>query len=101
MDISELGFTPVGTIVALAFFVGLLWHTAKKLDNKWIPAICGAVGIVIGVIGRNTIIGFPTADPFTAAAYGFVSGIAATGVHQIYKQLSEDVHDDLKSAGGE
>ena len=89
MDITELGFTPVGTIVALAFCVGLIWHTSKKLDNKWIPALCGVVGLIIGIIGRNTIIGFPTADPFTAAAYGFVSGLAATGLHQLWKQLTE------------
>ena len=33
---------------------------------------------------------FPVADPLSAFAYGAVSGLAATGVHQIYKQLCGD-----------
>ena len=44
MDISELGFVPVAAIVALCFLVGLTWKTADKLNNKWIPIICGVVG---------------------------------------------------------
>ena len=30
---------------------------------------------------------FPAYDPITAAAVGVVSGFAATGVHQVYKQI--------------
>ena len=79
MDISELGFVPVAAIVVLCFLVGL----------------------ILGVVGRTVIDGFPATDPITAAAIGVVSGLAATGAHQIYKQLSESIEDDLKSAGGE
>ena len=54
-----------------------------------------------GTTVQLQIDGFPAVDTITAAAIGVVSGLAATGAHQIYKQLVRDVEDDLKSAGGE
>ena len=101
MDFTEYGFAPVAAIVVMAFLVGLTWKKADRLNDKWIPIVCGFVGLILGVVGRTVIDGFPATYPITAAAIGVVSGLAATGAHQIYKQLSEDVHDDLKSAGGE
>ena len=90
MDMTELGFVPVAAIVVLAFLVGLTWKKADKLNDKWIPIVCGFVGLILGVVGRTVIEGFPATDPITAAAIGVVSGLAATGAHQIYKQLSKD-----------
>lgn len=90
MDFTEMGFVPVAAIVVLSFLVGLTWKTSAKLDNKWIPIICGVVGLILGVVGRTVIEGFPATDPITAAAVGVVSGLAATGAHQIYKQLAKD-----------
>ena len=97
---DDFGFVPVAAITVLSFLVGLTWKKADRLNDKWIPTICGAVGLVLGVVGRTVIDGFPATDPITAAAIGVVSGLAATGAHQIYKQLSESVEDDLNSAGG-
>lgn len=90
MDFSELGFVPVAAIVVLAFLVGLTWKKADRLNDKWIPTVCGCVGLVLGVVGRTVIEGFPATDPITAAAIGVVSGLAATGAHQVWKQLSKD-----------
>ena len=98
---EDLGIVSVPVIVVLCLLIGKAWKTADHLDDKWIPCVCGTTGLVLGVVGRTVIDGFPATDPITAAAIGVVSGLAATGAHQIYKQLSEDVHDDLKSAGGE
>ena len=98
---DDFGFVPVAAITVLAFLVGLTWKKADKLNDKWIPVICGCVGLILGVVGRTVIEGFPATDPITAAAIGVVSGLAATGAHQIWKQLAKDAEDDLKSAGGE
>ena len=97
---SDFGFVPVAAITVLSFLVGLTWKKADRLNDKWIPIVCGFVGLILGVVGRTVIDGFPATDPITAAAIGVVSGLAATGAHQIYKQLSESTEDDLKSAGG-
>lgn len=86
---ENFGFVPVAAIVVLAFLVGYAWKTASKLNDKWIPVVCGCVGLILGIVGRNVIDGFPATDPITAAAIGVVSGLAATGAHQIYKQLTK------------
>lgn len=89
MDFTEFGFVPVAAISVLAFLIGLAWKLADKLNNKWIPVICGFVGCGLGLVGRTVIEGFPATDPITAMAIGVVSGLAATGAHQVYKQLTE------------
>lgn len=33
---------------------------------------------------------FPASDPLTAAAVGIASGLAATGMNQIYKQMKNE-----------
>lgn len=86
---ENFGFVPVAAIVVLAFLVGYAWKTASKLNDKWIPVVCGCVGLILGIVGRNVIDGFPATDPITAAAIGVCSGLAATGAHQIYKQLTK------------
>ncbi len=65
---------------------------ATPLENKWIPVICGICGAIMGYIGLKVMPGFPASDPLTAIAVGVVSGLAATGSHEIKKQLS--VKDD-------
>lgn len=101
MDISELGFVPVAAIVVICLLLGKMWKTADRLDNKWIPVVCGFTGGCLGVVAMFIVDGFPANDVLTAIAYGIVSGFAATGVHQAVKQQLDDVHDDLISAGGE
>lgn len=89
MDFEFLGFAPVLAITVLCFLGGFAWKLSP-LPDRWIPVVCGLVGLVLGVVGRTVIDGFPAADPITAAAIGVVSGLAATGAHQVYKQLVED-----------
>ena len=89
MDFEFLGFAPVLAITVLAFLLGFAWKTADKLPDKWIPCVCAVFGLVLGVVGRGVITTFPDVDPITAAAIGVVSGLAATGAHQVYKQLTK------------
>lgn len=57
------------------------------IDKKYIPVICGAFGCALGIIGMWIVPEFPANDLFSAMAVGIVSGLAATGAHQTYKQL--------------
>lgn len=90
MDFTEMGFVPVAAIVVFCLLVGKTWKTAERLDNKWIPVVCGAVGGVLGIVAMYIVDGFPASDVLTAIAYGIVSGFSATGIHQSVKQLAED-----------
>ena len=87
MDITSLGVASVAAITVICLLVGQIVK-ATGLDNKWIPCICGAVGLVVGLgclyLGVPE---FPATDPITAAAVGIVSGLAATGVNQVVKQI--------------
>ena len=60
----------------------------EKLDNKFIPVICGFVGAILGVVAMQTMADFPAKDVLNAVAVGIVSGLASTGANQIGKQLS-------------
>lgn len=83
----DFGIATVAAITALVYIIGL-GIKATKLDNKWIPVICGLSGVILGIVAL--VIGvpdFPASDPLTAAAIGGVSGLAATGLDQLTKQL--------------
>jgi len=87
MDITTLG-TCVA-IVALSYVVGLASKAAKKIPDEWIPVIMAIVGGILGALGMGTIPDFPASDYITAVAVGAVSGLAATGVNQMYKQMNK------------
>ena len=91
-QISQL--STVVAIVMIAFFVGQAVKNTK-LDEKWIPSICGFVGGVLGIVGMSVIPGYPANNWIDALAVGIASGLAATGSHQVYKQLfaKGDKHD--------
>lgn len=82
-----MGIAGVAAITAIVYIVGLAVK-ATALDNKWIPVICGVAGGALGVAAMFVMPDYPATDVITAAAVGIVSGLAATGVHQIGKQLS-------------
>lgn len=85
----NFGIASVGGITVICYLVGMIIK-ASPLDNKWIPVIVGLCGGALGIVGMVTKMpDFPATDFITAAAVGIVSGLAATGIDQIGKQLSE------------
>lgn len=86
MDISSLGITGVAAITIICLLIGQGVKTSP-LDSKYIPIICGVCGAVLGVAGMFLMPDFPASDYITAAAVGIVSGFAATGVNQAFKQM--------------
>ena len=85
----EFGVVGVAAITVICYLVAQAVK-ATALDNKWLPVLCGLVGGVLGVVALYTgLQDFPATDPLTAAAVGVVSGLAATGVNQICKQLNQ------------
>lgn len=87
MDITTLGTCMA--IVALSYVVGLGCKAAKKIPDEWIPVIMAIVGGILGALGMGTIPDFPASDYITAVAVGAVSGLAAIGVNQMYKQMNK------------
>lgn len=88
MDIASFGIAGVAAITVICYLIGLIVK-ASGLDNKWIPIICGIAGLALGIVAMIVMPDFPATDYITAAAIGVVSGLAATGVDQVVKQLSK------------
>lgn len=85
----DFGIATVAAITALVYIIGLCVK-ASNLDNKWIPVVAGVSGVILGILALYIgVPDFPATDPMTAAAVGGASGLAATGLHQAKKQLSE------------
>lgn len=85
----DFGIASVAAITVLCYLVAQ-GVKATPVDNKWLPVICGVLGGILGVAGMFLMPDFPAGDYITAAAVGVVSGFAATGVNQVYKQLKGD-----------
>ena len=85
----DFGIANVVAITVIVYIIGL-GIRATKLDNKWIPVICGAAGVLLGIAALYLgVPDFPASDPMTAAAVGGASGLAATGLDQVAKQLTK------------
>ena len=88
MNFADMGIVAVPVITVIAFLVAEAIKLAG-LDSKWCPVICGLVGGALGVVAMSVMPEYPAGDILTAIAVGIVSGLAATGVHQLFKQLTK------------
>lgn len=85
----DFGIANVAAITVICYLAGLI-AKALPLDDRYIPIVCGVCGAVLGVAGLYLgLPDFPAGDPLTALAVGIVSGLAATGVNQVAKQLGK------------
>ena len=88
MDITQVGTSLA--IVVICYLVGLGAKTVDGVKDNYIPVFVGGVGGILGAVGMYVIPDFPATDIMTAIAVGIVSGLASTGVNQIYKQVKKD-----------
>ena len=89
----DFGIISVSSITAVCYLIAQ-GVKATKLDNRWLPVICGSCGALLGLAGRLLVPDFPAGDAITALGVGAASGLAATGSHQIIKQLSGGTKDE-------
>lgn len=91
MDFSSFGIAAVAAITVICYLVGLVVKVMPCDNHPYIPIACGAVGGILGLVALYTgLPQFPASDPLTAIAVGIVSGLAATGINQVYKQLTKE-----------
>lgn len=89
MDISMINNYFIPAVVVLSLCIGYILRNWLPTDNKWIPTILFFVGAISGVVvsGLN----------FTAIVSGAVSGLAAVGLNQAFKQaLGLNVRPDIE-----
>lgn len=89
--------TAVPAIVVTCLLIGYCVKSCcKRKDiNQYIPSICGVSGAILGLV-----VFFTTPELISGAtwieslAIGIVSGFAATGIHQMKKQLLEALSNE-------
>ena len=97
---DELGIIGYGAITAIAFFVGFVIKQTA-LPDKWIPVFTLATGAGLGLMCFYGGVEDYAVNVVEGIARGIVSGAAATGIHQIYKQLGagEKTQDEAQESG--
>lgn len=96
----DFGITGIAAITVICYLIAQIVK-ATPLDNKWIPCICGVLGGILGVVAMLVMPDFPVSDYISAVAVGIVSGLAATGANQVYKQLAGDKDGSNDADDGE
>ena len=88
-------FENYAAIPALVIIVYLIAEAVKLIGdgalNKYIPIICGVLGATLAVAAFFLCPAYINASNlFEAIATGIVSWLSATGINQIYKQITKD-----------
>ena len=86
--IENLGIETL-PVITIIVFLAVEGVKATPIDNKWLPVIAGTLGGILGIVAMFVMPEFPGKDYLTAIAIGIMSGLTATGVHQVYKQLTK------------
>lgn len=81
-----MGFTSVAAITVICYLAAAILKLTP-VRKKWLPATCGVLGGILGIVGMSVMENYPATDPLTAIAVGIASGLAATGVNQVFKQM--------------
>lgn len=87
MDITQIG--TVLAIVVITYLVGIAAKWIPQVKDETIPVIVGVAGGILGAAGMYVMPDFPAHDIMNAVAVGIVSGLASTGVNQVYKQAKK------------
>lgn len=94
MDI--LGIAGIPAIAIICYLLGMGLKAWEAWDDTKIPVMMGIFGLALGLAAHiwwPDVL--PATDPITAAAIGVVSGLTATGIHQIWKQNMKGDEDEV------
>lgn len=84
---TDLGFLAdfmISVIVGICLCVGyVIKKWVKDVDNKYIPTVCALLGVILSI----WISGWNVSPAVILS--GLFSGLASTGLHQLFKQYIE------------
>lgn len=85
----NLDFVAFPAIVVICYLVGLgIKSIPSEKINQAIPFIVGCAGVGLGIVAYFSVPNFSD-NILNAIAVGAVSGLASTGVNQLYKQANK------------
>lgn len=85
MDITFITQHYVPIVLVACLVVGycikhITW--LEKISNEYIPTILAVLGAVLACVANGTL-------TLEGIVYGAVTGLASTGLHQMFKQMIE------------
>lgn len=81
MNIETIKDFYIPIVVIACLVVGYILKKWVPTDNKWIPTVLAILGAILGCIAQGVGL-----EPIV---YGALSGLASTGLHQLFKQIIE------------
>ncbi len=79
----------VPVIVGICLCLGyVIKKWVKDVDNKYIPTMCAILGVILAL----WISGWKVTPAVLLS--GLVSGLASTGLHQLFKQLIDKTEEE-------
>lgn len=76
-------------VIAMLYVLGLIIKQIEKINDKYIPAILGVVGVIVCILYVVSVEGFTGLGAFTAVTQGILCAGAAVYVNQIIKQSNK------------
>lgn len=90
----NLEIIPVVSITVFCYLIGILCKSVEHFPDTKIPPTVGIIGGVLGVAAWLSIKDFPATNWLSALELGIVSGLASTGVNQVYKQIRKEAAEE-------
>lgn len=90
MDLGFLTEYYIPVVVLACLIVGYCVKHVTWLDaisNEYIPAILAILGAILGCVANSTV----SLETVVAGAF---SGLASTGLHQVFKQIISKVYTE-------
>ncbi len=80
MDLGFITNLYIPVVLVICLCVGVVFKYWFPTDNKYIPTLMLVLGAILGCIANQGI-------DLQSVAAGAVTGLASTGLHQVFKQL--------------
>lgn len=88
MDLSFIPQMYMPIVLIACLICGyILKHWIRDMDNKWIPTILTILGGTLACVTKWDI-------DLTLVVSGALTGLASTGMHQMFKQMIEASKND-------
>ena len=84
----------VGIIAVAVYLVCFIIHSIKFFDNRWLPLIAGALGIIFNIWYSRSF-------SFSVFVCGLASGLSATGIDQAVKFFKDSITIDSEEEDDE
>jgi len=90
MDIQNYIKPELLILIPVLYIIGAMMKKIERIDDRCIPAVLGAVGILLSMIWISGTEGISAVGIFTAITQGILVAGSAVYVNQLYKQARKE-----------